>query len=145
VLAPSGIVGLLGNYTNVETTILRSLFSASGWNLDDLTLSLRALYTLPAGDDTRLTLFAPIDSVLDSLFSSDGHLERITEPLWSRHLAELLANLLVSTAYTRDELLQEEEPLATLGGTSVSLVRSGNDLQIAAGNVLSPSMSGVDG
>lgn len=132
-------------HTDVNVTILQDFFDAAGWDTDALRSSLGL------SPKQRFTLLAPVNSNFEYYTNSEDR-ERLLSPSWSRHLEDMLKNLLVPMPITRANLEEEARygygvyELQMLGGMNYSVYDlEGGDLAISSGKFLEFSSNCTDG
>ena len=123
-LSPPGLVQFLGftaTYSDLQVTNAHYLFTMAAWNGLDLGRSLG--FT----QGKQFTLFAPTDKSLRALPME--RTQRLLDPMWSRHLEDLLKHWITDRAFSRDQLRQ----LAVSSGGEVELVMlSGSTILVVA-------------
>jgi Fasciclin domain len=151
-LSPPSLVQFLGitaAHSDLKVTNAYNLYSAVFWD----TVEMGSLLGYKEGKN--FTLFAPTDDISGVLPLEET--TRLLNPIWSRHLEDLLKHWLTDRAYTRQQLRQMavssggEFPLLMLSGSTVLIVAEGDDdLSVSdgstVGSFLKPSdLRGVDG
>ena len=104
-----------------------------------------------ANTSSRVTFLAPVDMFfVMNLPNYEERMYQLLSPLWAPHTRDLLSHAMLTTAYSREELvdLASDTPynFLTLGGTYIGL-RVSQDGQLTIGDsiMLDPSMRAIDG
>jgi uncharacterized surface protein with fasciclin (FAS1) repeats len=143
VLTPPTMIKTLGyanNFASISVEIIHELLVASGWEANDLSISVEG------ANSNRFTLFAPLDEAFDELLFMPAFRERLVKPDWSRHLELFLNNLLSPAPLSADFLYSQPETVVTSVGNETITITKTDTLSIGAGSLfldLNPSC--VDG
>lgn len=126
------------NITGLSVDILVELVLATNSSLGNLA---------EAEADQHLTLFAPLNSNFEAALSVEDQ-DKLLLPLWSRHLRDMLLNLIAPLPYTYDGLLemaQSGSAVEVIGGSSYELTLSDGGIGVHSGMLVGSSPAAVDG
>ena len=164
---PPGMLELLEyttDHTDLNATLMYQLMKASGWNASSkilLQTSGSSMMRSPAHpmedifrqdglalDNRRVTLFVPTD---DAVLARET--DRLLNPLWTRHLQNMIANIMLPQAYSKEQLaklarLDESLGFAqveTIGGTFLDVAIVSTGLSVGGGQFKEVSLEGTDG
>ena len=136
-------------FAKLSVVIMRGFLGASTWNASTMTFSENDTMVEYA-DGSRVTLLVPLDDVLEATFTV-LELRRFTSPVWSRHLHDMLAHMILPRVYTQQDIRKEAEEgvgfgqVQTVGGDFLPVELSSNSLTIGGANIVDPSIGAVDG
>lgn len=112
------LVDIANKHTTLNISTMDNFLQASGW------VSNQSLFE-GDGDNKRVTLFAPLD-IFWATSANQEMSSRLLEPMWSLHLRDLLANLMLPGFYSEEELAGldfGETPSLAGGNISLGLIR----------------------
>jgi len=133
-------------YTSLDVKLMHDLLSASGWGANGSKALLNPDGSAIVLEDP-VTFFVPIGA--ESLFK--GEAKRLMEPLWKRHLHQVLQELMLPLVYTKEELQQTAEAdgfrakVETVGQTNLDLAMFSTGLAVAGGKFQGQQMRATDG
>jgi uncharacterized surface protein with fasciclin (FAS1) repeats len=131
---------------------LEMTFNITGFGIDTLVELVRATNS-SLGDlaeaevDQHVTLFAPLDSNFEAALSEEDQ-EKLLSPAWSRHLRDMLLNLIAPLPYTYDglfEMAQSGTAVEVIGGSSYELTVSDGGIGVQSGMLVRSSPAAIDG
>lgn len=116
------LLGITADYSGMGVTNAYYLLTAATWN------GLELGRSLGYKQGKKFTMFAPTDDFLSRLPMEQT--TRLLDPVWSRHLDDLLKHWITDRSYSRDHLRQMA---VSTGGQLELLMLNGETIHVVAG------------